>query len=367
MKNNHWYRFKAQADEAIANVYIFREIGKPWFGETDTTVTAEQFCADLAALPAAVTKIRVHINSPGGDPFEATVIANALREQRATKGRQVEVIIEGLAASAATVISCAGSPIRIAENGLMMIHDPFILAIGNAGELRKEADNLDKIRDAIIATYRWVSSKSVDDLSAMMAAETWMNADEAIAAGLATEKIGATNDDEGNVPLPAPVVARLRVPAAYRDRVAALVERPALPPAAAANSVVVLRLCREAGVLALTEELIASGATEAQARARVDREVEALARTNARAADIKALCEFSKLPMLADTFIRSSLSSDDVRHTNAIISALRDNQEIDTYLAPDWSPTKSASGMPSAAAVYAARNKAAEKKGAAVR
>lgn len=363
MKTHHWYRIQAKADEATADVYVFREIGQPWFGDSETTVTAEQFVKDLAALPAVVTKIRVHINSPGGDPFEATAIANALHEQRTSKGRSVEVIIEGLAASAATIISCAGSPVRITDNALMMIHDPWLFAIGNAADFRRTADELDKVRDVIIATYKWISPKSADELAAMMAATTWMNADEAIAAGFATEKVSTPSENEPSpteTALPEAVAARLRAPAAYRERIAALVERPA-PRPTPANSVDVLRLCREADVLSLAEKLIVSGATDVQVRARVTQEAQTRATAAARAADIQALCGFSRLPMLADSYVRSAMSLKDVGHQLATIAALRDNVEIDAYLSPD-AGTRSphATALPSAAAIYKARRMSIE-------
>ena len=180
-----WYRLEIRAEAASeADLYIFDAIGKSFWD--DDTVTAKKFVADLKALPKSVERIRVHVNSPGGDVFDAVTIANALREHPA----EVHVTIEGLAASAATVVTMAGERITIAENALMMIHEPSSYTIGTAAEMRSAAEALDRIRDVIIATYRWHSQLPAERLGEMMTAVTWMNAEEALENGFATE-IGA--------------------------------------------------------------------------------------------------------------------------------------------------------------------------------
>src|SRR5262245_51437251 len=93
-----WYRIKAAAD--VAHLSIFDEIGRSFFN--DDAVTARQFIAELEALPESVRTIVVHINSGGGDVFDAVAIANALRQQAQAKNRAVHTVVEGLAASAAS-------------------------------------------------------------------------------------------------------------------------------------------------------------------------------------------------------------------------------------------------------------------------
>src|SRR5690348_329383 len=117
-------RFQNAADDPTAvDVQIYEEIGRSFFN--DNAVLASQFIADLAELPAAIKTIRLHVNSPGGDVFEAVAIANALRAQRTEQGRIVDVAIEGIAASAATIVTAAGAPIRIADNAIVMVHNPL--------------------------------------------------------------------------------------------------------------------------------------------------------------------------------------------------------------------------------------------------
>lgn len=182
-----WYRFTSQAKEgdSEADLYVYDIIGGDWLGEG---VTAKQFVRDLEALPASVSKINLHINSPGGSVFDATAIANVLKAHRAA----VNVEIEGLAASAATVVAMAGDRVGIAENAMFMIHNPAGFVMGGAEDMRATADALDRVRDAIVATYRWHSHLEPQAISTMMAATTWMTAAEAVEAGFATEVSGAT-------------------------------------------------------------------------------------------------------------------------------------------------------------------------------
>jgi ATP-dependent Clp protease, protease subunit len=156
-----------------------------WGGVT----TAKTFLDELGKLPESVKRLRVHVNSPGGDAFSAVAIANTLRAESREKGRAVEVSIEGLAASAATIITSAGDVIRIADNALLMIHNPWSYSVGESSDMRKTAEELDKVRDQIIATYQWVSPLSAEELGAMMDETTWMDAVEAVEKGFATEVV----------------------------------------------------------------------------------------------------------------------------------------------------------------------------------
>jgi len=160
-----------------AEVWIYGDIGASWF---DDGITAKGFSDDLKAL-GKVTLLNVYINSPGGAVFEGVAIYNTLRRHAARK----IVHIDGLAASIASVIAMAGDEIRIATNGMMMIHNPYGLAMGEADELRRMADALDKIKGAILDTYVLRTGGKADEIERQMDAETWMNADEAVAAGFA--------------------------------------------------------------------------------------------------------------------------------------------------------------------------------------
>jgi ATP-dependent protease ClpP protease subunit len=331
VKPRAWYRISAQADAEIAELLIFDEIGRSFWN--DEAVTAKQFLADLQALPETVKTLRVRVNSPGGDPFDAAAIANALRAQRTEKGRTVEVSIEGLAASAASIVTSAGNPIRMADNAILMIHNPFALVVGDAGDMRKMAEALDAIRNAIIATYQWVSPLEVDALAALMDAETWMDAPEALKNGLATEIVAGV---QAAASLRPDVLGRLgSIPDAYRARVEALVVKPepapsGLPAPTAASPAEVLRACTAAGCLDLAEGLIAASATLEQVQTRT-----------AAAKEIRALCATAKLPELAEGFIQASTPAAVVRAQLTIVTAKLDQVEIDGQLPPD---AKSASG-----------------------
>lgn len=349
-----WYRIAAKADEKVADVYVYDAIGK-WYAWDDDAVTAIQFAKDLKALSDDVTTIRVHINSPGGDCAEALAIANTLKAQRDEKGRTVEVLIEGIAASAATIVSCAGAPIRMADNALFMVHDPYCLEIGNASTLRKTADVLDQFRDAIVATYRWVSTKTTEELSALMAAETWMNAAEALAAGLVTEVMEGVQ--VANCLQPAAGTRLASVPEKYRARVDALLARPEEAPKALAATEV-LRLCREGNVLDLAEGLVAANATHDAVAAAVVAEQQKRSAARTRENSIRALCVTAKvLPALADHLVDSAMSIDAVKAALTVITAMLDTVEIDNHLSSKQGLGTTTTPGLNASEIYASRKK----------
>lgn len=205
-----WFRFEKAAN--VADIYIFDFIGDWIDAYWGFGTTAQSFLDQLTGLGADITTIRVHINSPGGDVFAALTMANLLRDQRQEKGRTVEVIVEGLAASAASIIAMGGNPIRMADNALMMIHDPWSIARGNAADFRHAASELDAARDAIVATYRWHSKLSRTELNDLMAQTTYFSATEAVEAGLATAVVPGTVTQKA---FPAKVIADLKIPARH--------------------------------------------------------------------------------------------------------------------------------------------------------
>ncbi len=212
-----WYRIRCEADADVAEVWIYDAIGESWFGG----VSAKQFLEQIQGLPASAKTLRVHVNSPGGDVFDAVAIANLLRAESRDKGRTVEVHIEGLAASAASIVTSAGDAIKIASNAMMMVHNPQGMVLGEAADMRSMADALDSVRDSIVATYRWVSPLSAEELRSLMDAVTWMSAQEALEKGFVTEIVEPVKVEACFRP---EILARLgTIPDAYRERVAALV------------------------------------------------------------------------------------------------------------------------------------------------
>lgn len=133
---------------------------------------------ELQRDPAAAVQVR--INSPGGDVHAALAIYNALKVRRPT------VYVDGIAASAASVIAMSGHRIIAAENSLLMIHDPWTTVTGNASEMRRQADMLDMHRDALVRTYARTGIAR-EELVRMLAAETWLSAQDALTWGFVDE------------------------------------------------------------------------------------------------------------------------------------------------------------------------------------
>ena len=129
-----------------------------------------------------VKSIQVNINSPGGDVFEGLAIYNLLVKHPAT----IKVSIDGMAASIASIIAMAGDEIEIAENALVMIHNPWAITAGDAAELRKLADTMDQVKDSLLKVYTDRTGLEADEVSAMMDEETWLSSAESIEKGFAT-------------------------------------------------------------------------------------------------------------------------------------------------------------------------------------
>lgn len=152
-----------------------------WWGDE---VTHTQFYKDLQEI-GTVAAITVRINSGGGDVFAAFAIYNLLRENAA----QINVIIDGWAASAATIIAMAGDTIKIPKTALFMVHDPALRLWGSytAEEFTKMADQLEKVKSAIMSAYCDRTGKTEDEISALMDAETYLTGEQAVEMGFCDE------------------------------------------------------------------------------------------------------------------------------------------------------------------------------------
>ncbi len=168
------FEIKVKANKS-AEIYIYEDIGDGWMGG----LSAKRFADEVKSL-GKMSTLNVRINSAGGSVFDGIAIYNTLRKHSA----RVIVDIDALAASIASIIAMAGDEIRMSANSFMMVHDPWIVTGGNAAELREQADLLDKVRTQLVDTYVNRSSIDEDAISAMMAEETWLTADEALEAGL---------------------------------------------------------------------------------------------------------------------------------------------------------------------------------------
>lgn len=170
-----WYTIRARGTGA--EVLIYDEIGA--YG-----VSAKGFLAELGALPDGVP-IDLRLNSPGGSVFDAVAIYNALQRHDGT----ITVWIDGVAASAASYVAMAGDEIVMPENAFLMIHDPSGLVMGTAADMREMADTMDKIAGGMVRGYATRSGRTEEEIAALMAAETWFDAEAALEAGLATRMI----------------------------------------------------------------------------------------------------------------------------------------------------------------------------------
>jgi len=154
-----------------AEIRIYGVIGEGWFAD----VTSEDLNRELDALED-VTEIDVRINSPGGGVFAGSAIYNSLKRHKA----KINIYIDGICASIATVVAMAGDTINMGRTSMMMIHNPYSPSIsGGAKELRKKADDLDKLKEISIGAYMTKVNLTREELIEKMDYETWMTADEA--------------------------------------------------------------------------------------------------------------------------------------------------------------------------------------------
>jgi ATP-dependent Clp protease protease subunit len=146
-----------------------------------------------------ISTINLYVNSPGGSVFEGIAIHNMLKRHKA----KVNVHVDGLAASIASVIAMAGDTIFMPKNAMLMIHNAWTITYGNAAELRKAADDLDRISQSSMQTYLQKAGDKLtaEKLQELLDAETWLSADEAFAYGFcdvvqeANQMVASINDD----------------------------------------------------------------------------------------------------------------------------------------------------------------------------
>ena len=170
-------KFKISNKGETAEIYMYDEVGPSWLG----MVGAKGLADELKAM-SDVKEIRVNINSPGGDVFEGLSIYNLLVKHPA----KIKVSIDGMAASIASIIAMAGDEIEMAENALMMIHNPWAITAGDADELRKLAETMDQVKDSLLKVYADRTGGEAEEISDMMNAETWLSSAEALERGFAT-------------------------------------------------------------------------------------------------------------------------------------------------------------------------------------
>ncbi|WP_339194274.1 head maturation protease, ClpP-related [Paenibacillus sp. FSL P4-0176] len=213
-KNKKYWDFRA-AVNGIGELYIYGDIVSWAWDDEDTS--ANSFKRDLDNL-GDITTLNLYINSPGGSVFEGVTIYNILKRHKA----RVIVYVDGLAASIASVIAMAGDEVRMPRNAMMMIHNPWTFTWGNAAELRKAADDLDRIGGSMKESYLAKTGDKLEDtkLTELLDAETWLSAQECLDYGLC-DVIEAANQTAASISeelfakyrnVPKDIVAKLNEP-----------------------------------------------------------------------------------------------------------------------------------------------------------
>ena len=190
-KKRFW-EWKNQADEGSERVLeLYGTIAETsWF---DDDVTPKMFHDELFAGKGPVT---VWLNSPGGDCIAASQIYTMLMDYQ----DDVTIKIDGIAASAASVIAMAGTRVLMAPTALMMIHNPMTMAYGNQADMEKAIEMLDEVKESIMNAYEIKTSLSRAKLSHLMDSETWMNANKAIELGFADDILKDSKKDAADIP-----------------------------------------------------------------------------------------------------------------------------------------------------------------------
>lgn len=222
-------RAAAAADAATPDFELlcYGDIGDSWFGES---VTAKAVVEQLQAAEAA--HILVRINSYGGSVTDGIAIYNALRA-KAAGGTKVSVRIEGVAASIASLIAMTGDTRQMYANTLLMIHAPWTIAMGNSAQMREMADVLDTYAKAMSTSYARATGRTAAEELARLTdgADHWFTAEEAQADGYATAVIDQDEESDDDAQArQAPVYAALGRYRKAPERIAASLNRPALPP-----------------------------------------------------------------------------------------------------------------------------------------
>jgi ATP-dependent Clp protease protease subunit len=159
-------------------ITIYGDIGEDfWTGEGITPASVKKQM-DAAGK---FDQLSVRINSPGGSAFDGVAIYNVLR----SAGKPVAVIVDGLAASAASIIAMAGDTVTMGRGSMLMLHNPWTIAVGNSADLHAQAVVLEKIADSMNDVYVTRSGKTKDEIKAVLDAETWLSAQDAVDQGFA--------------------------------------------------------------------------------------------------------------------------------------------------------------------------------------
>lgn len=308
VQDKTWYALQAsgEAAERVIEVFVYGEIGA-W------GITANQFVQDLRAMDDGVSPVIAAFNSIGGDLFDGLAMHNTLSRL----GERCTGRIDALAASAASVAVCGAHKVVIAANAMLMIHNPWTYAAGDAEDFRKVADVLDQTMEAIIAAYK-AKAPDIDEaeLRRLVDAETWLTANEAVALGLADEvgdgiKVKACLGQGGVLQryqhAPAELLAQFdEPPEADPDLEPEPLDPPLVPPVvdSAKLALMITQRCTAGGISNLVEALLSSTQLESE---------EIVLAGLARAKAVNDLCVAARLPEFSAEYVAAGLDAAAVR------------------------------------------------------
>lgn len=356
-----WYSIKAadQAGGKPIEVYIYGDIG--FWG-----MTSGDFIRDLKAVDDGVSQIHVHFDTEGGDLFDGIAIHNTLR----ALGERCTGYIDGACFSAGSVAVCGAHRVVMADNAMLMIHNPWTWMAGDSDELRKMADMMDKAFEGIVASYQH-RALNVDDaeLRRMINDATWMTSAEALAHGFVDEVIGdgqpfANNAERGkilnryrNVPEAARLVAEVEAPPEPAPEPAPVPDPTPVPatPAATELAAKLAADCEQAGLSNCLPYLIRASALAS---------ADAVQAHFTRAKEVRAACQVAKLPDEAQGLIEAGLNGEQAR--SKLFDKLAKNSsqvEISNLPPLDNAPQASAHQTPTPSQVYAQRRNTQASKG----
>ncbi|SED78375.1 ATP-dependent protease ClpP, protease subunit [Pseudomonas frederiksbergensis] len=306
VQDKTWYAVHAsgEATERVIEVFVYGEIGG-W------GITANQFVQDLRAMDDGVSPVIAAFNSIGGDLFDGLAMHNALSRL----GERCTGRVDALAASAASVAVCGAHRVVIASNAMLMIHNPWTYAAGDAEDFRKVADVLDQTMEAIIAAYK-AKAPDIDEveLRRLVANETWLTANEAVALGLADEVgdgvtvkacVGQGAVLQRYQHAPAELLAQLDEPPESDPDLEP--DDPPLTPLvvdSAKLALMITQRCAELGINNLIEPLLSSTKLESEATVQAGL---------TRAKAVNDLCVAARLPEFSVEFVAAGLDVAAVR------------------------------------------------------
>lgn len=179
-KGKKFWKFNAKENSDEGELLLYGDISdSTWWGDE---ITPKNFKEELDSL-GDIKTLNVYINSGGGDVFAGQAIYSMLKRYSAT----VNVYVDGLAASIASIIAMAGDNVKMPKNAMLMVHNPWSFGMGNANDFRKLADDLDKVRESMISVYEDKTGMEKESIVELLNAETWMTAEEALEFGFADE------------------------------------------------------------------------------------------------------------------------------------------------------------------------------------